>query len=136
MWAHDLTPTMRRRLGITGRVPCEATIRRVLQKLDAEQFDLLICRWLARRAGPSPALLVIALDGKTARGARTGDARAVHLVAAFNTANGTVLGQSVVDGKTNEISAFQPLLDRIDIAGALITADAAPAPNAPTSPTC
>ena len=48
----------------------------------------------------------------------------MHLVAAYNTNNGTVLGQSVVDGKTNEISAFQPLLDRIDITGALITADA------------
>ena len=54
-WAHDLTPTLRRRLRITGLPPCEATIRRVLQRLDAEQFDLLICRWLARRAGPWPS---------------------------------------------------------------------------------
>jgi hypothetical protein len=27
----------------------------------------------------------------------------------------------VVDGKTNEITAFAPLLDRIDITGAIIT---------------
>jgi predicted transposase YbfD/YdcC len=30
----------------------------------------------------------------------------------------------VVNGKTNEISAFGPLLDRIDLPGALVTADA------------
>jgi predicted transposase YbfD/YdcC len=35
-----------------------------------------------------------------------------------------VLGQSVVDGKTNEITAFTPLLDRVNIADAVITADA------------
>ncbi len=35
-----------------------------------------------------------------------------------------VLAQRVVDGKSNEITAFAPLLDGIDIAGAIITADA------------
>jgi len=34
------------------------------------------------------------------------------------------MGQTVVNGKTNEISAFGPLLDRIDITGAIVTADA------------
>ena len=67
---------------------------------------------------------MIALDGKTARGARLAGDRAVHLLGAFDTGNGQVLGQSVVDGKTNEINVFAPLLDRIDIAGAIITADA------------
>ncbi len=35
-----------------------------------------------------------------------------------------MLGQSVVDGKTNEITAFAPLLDGIELAGAIVTADA------------
>ena len=71
---------------------------------------------------PSPR--VIAVDGKSARGARHGDERAVHLLAALDTSSGIVLGQSVVDGKSNEITAFTPLLDRVDITGAVITADA------------
>ena len=72
---------------------------------------------------PSPR--VIAVDGKSARGARCGaDDRAVHLLAAFDTRCGIVLGQSVVDGKSNEITAFTPLLDRVDITDAVITADA------------
>ncbi len=67
---------------------------------------------------------MIAIDGKSARGAGGPKGRAVHLLAAFDQANGIVLGQGVVDGKTNEITAFAPLLDRIDITGAIITADA------------
>jgi hypothetical protein len=69
-------------------------------------------------------LRVIAIDGKSARGARRADGRAVHLLAAFDQASGIVLGQTVVDGKTNEINAFAPLLDRIDITGTIIIADA------------
>ena len=37
---------------------------------------------------------------------------------------GVVLGQIDVDGKTNEITAFTPLLDDLDLTDVLITADA------------
>jgi len=80
-----------------------------------------------RIAAPPPRVQpprVIAVDGKSARGARLADERAVHLLAALDTSSGIVLGQSVVDGKTNEITAFAPLLDRVDITDAIITADA------------
>jgi len=46
------------------------------------------------------------------------------LLAALDHAEGVVLAQRVVDGKSNEITAFAPLLDGIDIAGAIITTDA------------
>lgn len=130
-WTRDLTPTVRARLGLGRRPPCESTIRRVLQAVDAAGLDQVVSSWLAARAasGPPPGSpdgprRVIALDGKSARGARSAGGRAVHLLAAYDTGTGQVLGQAVVDGKTNEISAFGPLLDRIDIAGAIITADA------------
>jgi len=121
-WAHDLTPAVRARLGLGRRAPCESTIRRVLQGVDAEQLDRLLSAWLsppARVEAPAqpahPVRPVIAVDGKTARGARPGGAPAVHLLAAFHTDTGVVLGQHVVDGKTNEINAFAPLLARVDI---------------------
>jgi len=131
-WAHDLPIGVRVRLG-QGRVaPSESTIRRVLQAVDAETLDKVVSAWLIARCAPTPsgtstaapAARVIAIDGKSARGARGPDGRAVHLLAAFDQASGVVLGQSVVDGKTNEITAFAPLLDRVDIAGAIVTADA------------
>lgn len=130
-WARDLPPTVWIRLGLGRRAPSESTIRRVLQSVDAAELNQVVSAWLTARAGPgSPAAgpdrprRVIALDGKSARGARLAGGRAVHLLAAYATATGEVLGQAVVDGKTNEISAFGPLLDRIDLAGAIITADA------------
>jgi predicted transposase YbfD/YdcC len=80
---------------------------------------------IAATPRPQPPPRVIAVDGKSARGARrAADGRAVHLLAAFEVRSGIVLGQSVVDGKSNEITAFTPLLDRIDITDTIITADA------------
>ena len=67
---------------------------------------------------------VVAVDGKSARGARIGEQRPVHLLAAFDATTGVVLGQCTVDGKTNEINAFAPLLDRVDLTGVIVTADA------------
>lgn len=117
--------TVRRRLELGRRVPSESTIRRVLQRVDAELLDRLVSAWLVGQTPTAPGCRrVIAVDGKTVRGARTCGRRAVHLLAAFDTGSGVVLGQSVVDGKANEISAFAPLLDRIELAGAVVTADA------------
>jgi hypothetical protein len=48
----------------------------------------------------------------------------VHLLAAFNPASGVVLGQSQVEGRFHEITAFAPLLDRIDLTWVPLTADA------------
>jgi predicted transposase YbfD/YdcC len=127
-WAGDLTPSVRLRLGLgRRRAPAESTIRRVLQRVDDEQLDRVVSAWLTARApaGTGPAHTpVVAVDGKSARGARGEDGRAVHLLGAFDAATGVVLGQAVVDGKTNEINAFAPLLDRVELAGAIVTADA------------
>ena len=127
-WASDLTPLIRRRLGVArGRAPSESTIRRALQGVDDGELDQIVSTWLAIRARAAAAPgqpVVIAVDGKSARGARTDGERRVHLLGAFDTGTGVVLGQAVVDGKTNEINAFAPLLDRVDVVGAIITADA------------
>ena len=48
----------------------------------------------------------------------------MHLLAVIDQQASAVLGQAGVDGKTNEITAFTPLLDELDLAGCVITADA------------
>ena len=84
---------------------------------------------IARRAGDTDAGRLkwrhIAVDGKTVRGARDGDGKAPHLLAAYDVTAGTVLGQDSVDVKTNEITC---LLERGDEARALIALVADPAP--------
>ncbi|WP_433358657.1 transposase [Streptosporangium sp. CA-115845] len=67
----------------------------------------------------------IALDGKTIRGSRTGDTSARHVLAAAGRATGVVPASTDVNGNTNEITRFAPLLDQIpDLHGAAATADA------------
>jgi predicted transposase YbfD/YdcC len=48
----------------------------------------------------------------------------VHLLAVLDHTSRAVLGQVDVDGKTNEIARFRPLLDGLDLAGRVATADA------------
>ena len=48
----------------------------------------------------------------------------MHLVAAVEHTTGVVRGQVAVDAKSNEITAFEPLLDRLDLTGVVVTADA------------
>ena len=73
---------------------------------------------------------MIAVDGKTLRGSGHGGHDSRHLLAAFDHARGVVLGQAEVGAKTNEIPLFTALLDRIDIADAVVTADALHAQHA------
>jgi predicted transposase YbfD/YdcC len=130
-WAADLPDAVWDRLGaardrFTGarRVPDDSTLGRVLAGIDADALDTAVCRWLIGRAGAGgPDRRVIAVDGKTLRGSGPAGAQ-VHLLAAVDHRDGIVLAQSDVDGKTNEISRFVPMLDTLDLAGAIITADA------------
>jgi hypothetical protein len=131
-FARELIPEQLARLGArpspyTGRYtpPDEATIRRALQRVDAQALDRLVGGWLGARQPPADADdKAVAVDGKTLRGAVDADGRRVHLLAALHQQKGTVLAQRRVDGKTNEITGFRPLLDEVDLAGRVVTADA------------
>jgi predicted transposase YbfD/YdcC len=70
-----------------------------------------------------PLMPGLAVDGKTTRGARTDQDSAPHLPAAV-THCGVVLAQRQVADKSNEITAFIPLLSPLDLTGMVITSDA------------
>ena len=124
-WAADAEEQTLRMLGVTGVVPSESTFRRTLQRLDADAVDDLAGAWVQEATRPGPKeRRVIAVDGKTLRGSASGGEPGDHLLAALDHAHGAVLGQAEVGAKTNEIPMFPVLLDRVDIAGAVITADA------------
>jgi predicted transposase YbfD/YdcC len=75
------------------------------------------------REAQGPPRAVLGVDGKRVRGARDADGNAPHLLAAVTHEQGLALAQTDVHHKTNEIPMFAPLLDAIDIAGMLVTAD-------------
>lgn len=102
--------------------PSEPTIRRVLQSIDAEQVDRALSGWLQRLGGGAGE--AVALDGKTLRGARRQSGGQVHLLSAMLHGTGVILGQSEVEEKSNEIPAAPQLLERIELGGVTVTADA------------
>ncbi|WP_149831112.1 hypothetical protein [Streptomyces tailanensis] len=65
----------------------------------------------------------LAVDGKAVHGSRT-DGATVHLLAAALHACQPVIAQWQIAVKRNEIPAFASLLDRIDLRGVVVTADA------------
>ena len=91
-------------------LPSESTIRRVLERVNADDLDARVASWLRTRVGAIGGRRVIAVDGKTMRGARTGDNPAPHLLAAPGRASGVVVGQRGVSDKSNEIPALPELL--------------------------
>jgi predicted transposase YbfD/YdcC len=135
-WLHDLDEQGRARLGFTGRVPAGTTVWRLLVRVDADRLAVVLARWLRARARPTPPpaqrrqrRTVIAVDGKTLRGARRGDGTQVHLLSALDTSTGIVLAQVTVAAKSNEIPAFAPLLDAVEVVlgsltGVVFVADA------------
>jgi predicted transposase YbfD/YdcC len=124
-WAADADQATREALGVTGVVPCESTFRRTLQNLDADALDDAAGAWAQQRtAAAAGARRMVAVDGKTLRGSGLAGGPGRHLLAALDHARGVVLGQVDVEAKTNEIPMFATLLDRIDLAGAVVTADA------------
>jgi hypothetical protein len=77
-------------------VPCESTIRRTLQTLDADALDDAFGSWAQARTKPSPAVRRrVAIDGKTLRGSGLAGGSGRHLLAALDHVHGVVvvLGQ-------------------------------------------
>lgn len=86
-------------------VPSESTIRRILQACDGDQLDAVLGAWLYPRL---PTEQVLTVDGKTLRGAKVGDGRAVHVLAAMLAGTRTVLAQREIPHKTNEVRREAP----------------------------
>src|SRR5205814_4874182 len=88
-------------------------------------LDQVLGTWLWTRAVRAGGRLVIAIDGKTVRGAKNKDGKAPHLVAALAHGIGAVLGQAAVTAKSNEIPAVRDLLKAFaSLASAVVTIDA------------
>ena len=112
-------------------VPSHDTLGRVFSRIRPEQFTQCFIEWVQsfieqHNDVSEDKLSVIAFDGKTARRShdRNNGKGAMHMMNAWCCANQLVLGQLVVDEKTNEITAFPDLLKLIDARGSIITADA------------
>lgn len=115
--------------------PSGSTLRRVVEDIDADAADLLVCQWIARRAQPRPDTpgdrdthprRGLAMDGKTVRRSGAGDPEGnVKLFSAMLHEQAVVIAQIRVPDATTEVTQVAVLLDPVDLAGTVVTGDAA-----------
>ena len=116
---------LRRYLPLVNGIPSPDTFERVFAKLDPAAFAEAFGRWM-RAACEGTGLIPVAIDGKSARSAPANTATGrLHLVTAWAAENRLVLGQVAVADGSNEVAAVPELLRTVDVAGAIVTIDAA-----------
>ena len=124
-WAADAGEEVLAVLGAARGPAEESTFRRAFALVGPDVLDRVLGAWLHTRAVQAGGRLVIAIDGKTVRGAKTKEGKAPQLVAALAHGIGAVLGQVAADAKSNEIPAVRELLKAFaSLASAVITIDA------------
>jgi predicted transposase YbfD/YdcC len=115
----------RRFLTLENGIPSPDTFERVFAKLTPEAFAQAFGRWMAA-ACEATGLVPVAIDGKSARAAKRDTATGcLHMVTAWAAENRLVLGAAAVPDGSNEIATIPELLRTLDLAGAIVTIDAA-----------
>ena len=116
---------LRKHLKLPNGTPSDDTFRRIFTALDPRAF---VESFITHVTGLRPDLAgeLIAIDGKTIRHSfKDGDPdNSIHLISAWASGCGLSLGQLLVDGKGNEITAVPQLLRQLDIQGAAVSLDA------------
>lgn len=124
-YARSKEALFRRFLELPNGVPSPDTFSRVFAKLDPVAFAERFGRWMAA-ACSAVGLIPLAVDGKSSRSAKKATATGcLHTVSAFATQARLTLGQVAVADGSNEVAAIPDLLEALDLAGAIVTIDAA-----------
>lgn len=109
-------------------VPSEATLCRVENGINdtdmAERMQHFAEIYLDRLLKACRIIEIICVDGKAERGTVQENGRSPDIVSAYSFNTGITLAAEACLEKSNEIKAVPILLDKIDIAGKIITADA------------
>ena len=108
-------------------LPSEATLCRVSQGIDDEKMAGCLAAFaeIFRKEAAVPGLAeIICIDGKATRGTLYGNGRTPNIVSAYSPDLGLTLATDACEEKSNEIKSVPVLLDKLDISGHVITADA------------
>lgn len=128
-FARNLTRDQMKALGFprdwSSRIHCytppsESTFARMLVHLDNQALQQALLRWLDHVLGKrDPKGDQVSADGKELL-----NSQGVEVVSAYSVQSGRWLGSEAVAEGSNEIPAVQRLLQRVDLEGSLVTADA------------
>ena len=102
--------------------PSETRIRTLLHLIDTEILDEILGGWLHDLADAGrPDRPLTAIDGKWLRGVLDGQ---VKLFSAMLHEEKAVIAQHRIPDETTETTQVRELLEHVDLAGAVVTADA------------
>ena len=129
-YAAHLTQPQRRALRCRKRrngtydAPCTTTFWELLNKIDNDELDQVVCSALRELQDDRPE--AIAVDGKTIRSTRPDEEHdnKLNLFAALAHGKAIVQNQVGIDDKSNEIPALPELLAPLELDGTVVTADA------------
>lgn len=129
-YAAHLTQPQRRALRCRKRrngtydAPSTTTFWELLNKIDTDELDQVVCGALRELQGGRPE--AIAVDGKTIRSTRPDENHdnKLNLFAALAHNQAIVQNQVAIDDKSNEIPALPELLAPLELDGTVVTADA------------
>ena len=112
-------------LGLTNGIPSHDTFGKVFAVIDANQFEACFINWMSAVAKTLSGK-ILAIDGKRLRGSydRLNGKSAIHMVGAFASEMGLLIGQIKTEDKSNEITAIPALLSQLTITGCIVTIDA------------
>ena len=124
-FANDRGSFFKKYLSLPYGIPSHDTIQRVFEWIDPKEFRNTFMKWIGEISASLKGS-IIAIDGKTARGARNSDEEKspIHIVSAWASKYRIVIGQVKTDEKSNEITAIPELLKLLDINGCIVTTDA------------
>lgn len=105
-------------------IPSHDTLGRVFSLISTQELEKCFLTWvnsISRTVNE-----IIAIDGKQLRRSydSSTDKAAIHMVSAWASENGMVLGQVKTDEKSNEITAVPKLLELLELKGCIVTIDA------------
>lgn len=118
-----------RKLGMLGKgVPSEPTLSRVengINDLDlADRMQEFAQKYHLELLGECGIGEIICIDGKAERGTVQENGRNPDIVSAYSFNTGITLATEACQEKSNEITAVPRLVDKIDVSGKVVTADA------------
>lgn len=118
-WGRRLKPEALALFGLK-KAPCHSQWFYLFRSLDADTLSSTLGTFALRGAEPGH----LAIDGKTLKGSRRRDTKALHVVSAYSTQLSAVVRDVVLEPDQNEITAALALLKELPLEGAIVTGDA------------
>lgn len=106
-----------------NRIPSHDTFGRLFSRINPRIFARIIQNWSMQIVG-TQKIKVISLDGKTIKGSRDENDWAIHLILAWATEIGLVIGSREMTMGYNEVHAMHIVLEQLILDGVLVCIDA------------